>query len=94
MDLMTLAQVANPIIQTIFVVIIGLGYYFTIRTNQRMVEEMSEERTTGGRPLISVTEDYANLPDISLIVQNVGDGPAKDITFEFSAPIESSDGLC
>jgi hypothetical protein len=30
---------------------------------------------------------------MSLIVQNVGGGPAKDISFEFSAPVESSDGL-
>jgi hypothetical protein len=29
---MTIAQVANPFIQTVFIVIIGLGYYFTIKT--------------------------------------------------------------
>jgi hypothetical protein len=38
-------------------------------------------------------ENYANLPNISLIVQNVGQGPAKDISFEFSATVESSDGF-
>jgi hypothetical protein len=50
--------------------------------------------TQPGRPaLVTVSEDYANLPNISLIVQNVGQGPAKDLSFEFSAPVESSDGL-
>jgi hypothetical protein len=53
----------------------------------------AEHTAGGGRPLITVSEDYANLPNISLIVQNVGGGPAKDISFEFSEPVESSDGF-
>jgi hypothetical protein len=90
---MTLAQVANPFIQTVFIVIIGLGYYFTIKTLRGQVQEAHQARTTGGRPLIIVTEDYENLPTINLVVQNVGYGPAKNITFEFSSPVESSDGF-
>jgi hypothetical protein len=94
MDLVTISQIANPILQTIFIAVIGLGYYFTVRATQATVAEMRAEHTAGGgRPLITVSEDYANLPNISLIVQNVGEGPAKDISFEFSAPVESSDGL-
>ncbi len=94
MQLTTIVQIANPILQTVFIVVIGLGYYFSIRTTRRMVQEMVKEHTAGGgRPLITVSEDYANLPDISLIVQNVGQGPAKDITFEFSNTVESSDGF-
>src|SRR5918997_4594505 len=89
---MTLAQVANPFIQTVFIVIIGLGYYFTIKTLRGQVQEAHQARTTGGRPLIIVSEDYENLPTINLIVQNVGYGPAKNITFQFSSPVESSDG--
>ncbi len=92
MDATTIAQIANPFIQTVFIVIIGLGYYFTIRTLRGQVQEAFQERTTGGRPLIIVTEDYENLPTVNLIVQNVGPGPAKDITFQFSSPVESSDG--
>ncbi len=94
MNLTTVAQIANPILQTIFIVVIGIGYYFSIRATRKMVQEMVELHTAGGgRPLITVSEDYANLPNISLIVQNVGQGPAKDITFEFTAPVESSDGF-
>jgi hypothetical protein len=90
---MTIAQVANPFIQTVFIVIIGLGYYFTIKTLRGQVQEAYQARTTGGRPLIIVTEDYENLPTINLVVQNVGYGPAKNISFEFSSPVQSSDGF-
>jgi hypothetical protein len=93
MDPMTIAQVANPLIQTVFIVVIGLGYFFTIRNLRSQVQEMMQARTTGGRPLIIVSEDYENLPTINLIVQNVGYGPAKNITFTFSSPVESSDGF-
>src|SRR5215207_3944230 len=50
LDAMTLAQVANPFIQTIFIVIIGLGYYFTIKTLQGQVQEAYQARTTGAGP--------------------------------------------
>jgi hypothetical protein len=90
----TLSQIANPLLQTIFIAVIGLGYYFTVRATWATVKEMRAEHAAGGgRPLITVSEDYANLPNISLIVQNVGQGPAKDISFGFSAPVESSDGF-
>src|ERR687886_2075185 len=93
MDAATLAQLANPFIQTVFIVVMGLGYYFTIRNLRSQVDEMSQARFTGGRPLIIVTEDYENLPTINLVVQNVGHGPAKNVTFAFSTPVESSDGF-
>ena len=75
MDLVTLSQIANPILQTIFIAVIGLGYYYTVRATWATVREMRAEHTAGGgRPLITVSEDYANLPNISLIVQNVWPG--------------------
>ncbi len=93
MDFVSIAQVVNLVLQTVFIVVIGLGYFYTIRATQTMVREMRTEHIAGGgRPLITVSENYANLPDMSIIVQNVGQGPAKDITFEFSEAIESSDG--
>ena len=91
MNLVTVSQSAAPVLQTVFIVVIGLGYYHFIRVTQTMVQEMREEHTAGGgRPLITVSEDYANLPNMNIIVQNVGQGPVKDITFEFSAPVESA----
>jgi hypothetical protein len=93
MDLASLAQAINPIIQTVFIVVIGLGYYYTTKAIRSQVDEMARQATTGGRPLIIVSEDYENLPTISLIIQNVGPGPAKNINFHFTSPIESSDGF-
>ncbi len=82
--------IAAPVLQTVFIMVIGLGYYYSIKAPQTMVMEMREEHTAGGgRPLITVSEDHANLPDMNITVQ----GSAKDdITFEFSAPVVSSDG--
>ena len=94
MNLVAISQIVNPVLQTVFIAVIGLGYYYTVRATWATVQEMRAEHAAGGgRPLITVSEDYANLPNISLIVQNVGQGPAKDISFEFSAPVESSDGF-
>ena len=76
MDATAIAQIANPFIQTVFIMVMGLGYFFTIRNLRSQVQEMNQARTTGGRPLIIVTEDYENLPTINLVVQNVGYGPA------------------
>lgn len=97
---MTVVQIANAVLQAGFIVIVGLGYYFSVRATQEMggatqemVQEMREERTTGGRPLITVSEDYESLPNLNLVVQNVGQGPAKSITFHFSSRVESSDGF-
>jgi hypothetical protein len=94
MDLLTIAQIANPILQLIFIVVIGLGYYFSVRSTQRLVQEMTEEHQAGGgRPLITVSEDYGTLPNLNIIVTNTGGGPAKNISFEFSDQIVSSDGF-
>jgi hypothetical protein len=57
------------------------------------VQEVRSEFLAGGRPVVAVHDRYD--PDsrtIELVVENVGGGPAKDIGFEFSRPIEASDG--
>ena len=93
MDPVSIAQILNPFLQTVFIVVIGLGYYYTTKAIRSQVDEMARQATTGGRPLIIVSEDYENLPTTNLIIQNVGPGPAKNIDFHFSSPIESSDGF-
>jgi hypothetical protein len=47
MDLVTISQIANPILQTIFIGVIGLGYYFTVRATRATVAEMRAEHTAG-----------------------------------------------
>ena len=44
-----------------------------------------------GRPMVRVHTGTERLPDLQLVVENVGSGPAKDVSFEFSAPLEASD---
>jgi hypothetical protein len=46
-----------------------------------------------GRPLVVVYENLEKLPHIELVVHNVGSGPARDISFEFSASVVASDGF-
>jgi preprotein translocase subunit YajC len=48
MDPMSIAQIANPFIQTIFIVVMGLRYYFTIRNLRSQVQEMNQARTPPG----------------------------------------------
>ena len=50
MDAMTIAQVANPFIQTVFIVIIGLGYYFTIKTLRGQVRKPTRRVPPGAGP--------------------------------------------
>ena len=61
---------------------------------QGQAQEMVQQRTIGGRPLIIVSEDYEGLPTINLVIHNVGPGPAKNITFDFSAPSKARTSTC
>lgn len=47
----------------------------------------------GGRPLVIVQEDYDDLPELDVAIRNVSGGAARDITFEFSVPLENSAGF-
>jgi hypothetical protein len=72
-------------------VVVGLGYWYTAKINRRMIEERRDERAAMGRPMVIVHTGTERLPDLQLVVENVGSGPAKDVSFEFSAPLEASD---
>ncbi len=91
--LTSIAQIASPILQAVFIAVIGLGYYYQWKVSRKTLDEMREERVSGGRPQVIVDADYGSLPQVNLTVRNVSSGPAKDVTFEFSAPVESSGGF-
>ena len=93
MDIVSLAQVVTSVTNLLFVVVLAVGYYFTWQVSQTTLQEMRSQRTAMGRPLVIVQEDYESLPELDVAIRNVSEGAARDIEFQFSAPIESSNGF-
>ena len=93
MDILTVAQVVTSVTNLLFVIVLAAGYYFTWRVSQTTLQEMRSQRTAMGRPLVIVQEDYESLPELDVAIRNVSEGAARDIEFQFSAPIESSNGF-
>ena len=81
MDIATLAQVVTSITNTLFVLVLAAGYYYTWRVSQNTLEEMRDQRTAMGRPLVIVEEDYDSLPELDVTIRNVSEGAARDIEF-------------
>jgi hypothetical protein len=92
-DIVTVAQVITSVTNLLFVIVLAAGYYFTWRVSQTTLEEMRAQRTAMGRPLVIVQEDYESLPELDVAIRNMSEGAARDIEFEFSVPIESSNGF-
>lgn len=63
-------------------VLAGLAY--------AQVREMREVRVAQERPQVIVDADYGDRDTISVVVRNIGPGAAKDVSFEFSAPLHST----
>ena len=87
-----LKEFAAPVAQIVSAVAVALGYLLLIKNQRKMIRDRQEARTAGGRPLVVVTVDHSHLPEMYVVVRNFTEAPAKDITFEFSVPVESSDG--
>jgi hypothetical protein len=92
-DIVTFAQVVTSVTNLLFVIVLAAGYYFTWRVSQTTLQEMRAQRTAMGRPLVIVEEDFESLPELDVRIRNVSEGAARDIKFEFSVPIESSNGF-
>jgi hypothetical protein len=99
MSISTIAQLVSAGTNLLFVIVIAVGYYLMIKLYKqmvavydRMLHMMEAQRTAMGRPQVIVDDDYARLPEVDLVVRNMSEGAAKEISFEFSSPIESSDG--
>jgi hypothetical protein len=82
------AAVAN----VLSVIVLAVGYYFMVRLYREWIGLRRETRAAGGRPMVVVTADYSHLPEVSIAVHNFAQAPAREISFEFSAPVEASDG--
>jgi hypothetical protein len=92
-DIVALSQIVTSVTNTLFVLVLAAGYYYTWRVSQNTLREMRAQRTAMGRPLVIVQEDYEYLPELDVAIRNVSEGAARDIEFEFSTPIESSNGF-
>lgn len=67
-------------------------YRQMVKVYDRMLHVTEAQRTAMGRPQVIVDDDYARLPEVDIVVRNMSEGAAKEISFEFSAPVQSSDG--
>lgn len=92
MDTITIIQIAQGLSNVFSVIVVALGYYALKRVTRKSVEEMRAQRLAGGRPTVIVADNFQNLPEIDIIIRNMVGGPAKDISFEFSVPVEDSSG--
>ena len=54
--------------------------------------EARKARDDQDRPQIIVDADYTERFTTDIVVRNIGHGMAKNITFEFSAPVETTSG--
>lgn len=88
-----IAQIVTAITTVFYAAVFAIGYYLIIKGNRQTLNEMREERLSGGRPQIIVEASLLDLPLVGLVVRNVSGGAAKDITFEISSPIEDSSGF-
>ena len=93
MDLATIAQVVSA------VGTVGLTVLFAfqlrvlsrqVSVNRDTLREMRESRTAHERPQVLVTAEYRHGTLVEVVISNIGRGDAKNVTFEFSAPVESS----
>ena len=93
MDVVSAAQVASAIGTVGLTILFGFQLrvlYKQVLVNRDTLQEMRESRTAHERPHVLVTAEFRHGTLAEIIVSNIGRGAAENITFEFSAPIESS----
>jgi hypothetical protein len=93
MDTQSVLRDVASIANAINVFVLAAGYYLLIRLYRKWFREAQRARIAGGRPQVVIAIDLSHLPDVSLVVRNLTEAPAKDVSFDFSAPIESADGF-
>src|SRR5918998_44894 len=81
MDIAVLAQ----LLSSLGTLIVATGVFYQGR-------QARKARDDTDRPQIIVDADYTGRFTTNIVVRNIGNGTAKNITFEFSAPLESTSG--
>lgn len=92
MNVTAYTQIAATASNILFFLVFVVAYYKMIKMNRRTLWLQEWQATAVGRPQVIVDDDYTRLPEVDIVVRNISEGAAKDITFEFSASIESTDG--
>jgi hypothetical protein len=93
MDLATIAQVVSAAGTLAYLVVFGALYYMLVRLYREVLQETREGRRSQERPQILVEAEYNRLPCVDLVIRNIGQGAAKDLSFEFSSQVEDSEGF-
>lgn len=93
MSVTAITQIASTVSSIVVGIVFAYIYWRLMQLQRYTIDEQREQRISGGRPQIIVEADYRRLPEIDLVVRNVGGGPAKNIGFDFSANIKSSTGF-
>ena len=81
MDIAVIAQVLS----SFATLVVALGILYQGRQARKARDDQF-------RPQIIVDADYTGRFTTNIVVRNIGGGAAKDITFDFSAPLESTSG--
>ena len=81
MDIAVLAQ----LLSSLGTLIVASGILYQGR-------QARKARDDTDRPQIIVDADYTGRFTTNIVVRNIGNGTAKNITFEFSAPLQSTSG--
>jgi hypothetical protein len=92
-DLVSIAQIASAVGTVGLTILFGfqlMVFRKQVAVNSDTLREMQESRLAQERPQVIVLAEYRQRRVIEVVVRNIGRGAAKDITFEFSAPLESS----
>ncbi len=93
MDLASFAQVVSAIGTVGLTVLFGFqlrAFQRQVLVNRDTLNEMREARVSQERPQVLVTAEYRHGTLVEVVISNIGRGDAKNVTFEFSAPMESS----
>lgn len=70
----------------------AVGTLITALLILAQLREMQEARLAQERPQVIVDLENRTSPFVYVVVRNIGKGPATDISFDFSAPIEIPEG--
>ncbi len=92
MGLTAYTQIAATTSNIVFFFVFVVAYYKMIKMNRHALYLQEWQATAVGRPQVIVDDDFGRLPEVDISIRNISEGAAKDISFEFSAPVERSDG--